>query len=436
MQSSGGLTDSARAAAHAAVTVLSGPAGGVGGALLLAELAGEPDVLCFDMGGTSCDVCLIQASRVAETAGRVLAGRPLALPALDIQTVGAGGGSIAWRDPGGALRVGPASAGADPGPACYGRGGRRPTVTDANLLLGRLLEDSPLAGGLSLERSAALDAVSALAEELGLGALACAEGIVRVAENEMLGALRLMTVERGIDPRGFVLMPFGGAGPLHAAAMARELGIRRILCPRASGVLSALGLAAAAPRRDVSRTVMLGGRALTSERLRHEREALIAEARSALATEPARVRVSHELRYSGQSFELPVEEEIAPADDDGGLDPDALRASFARAHEVRYGYRDDSAEVELVNLRVSVLGPSPPLRPGAATESEPATSIRPIVFGGERIDATVLRGELPPGTSLLGPAVCALPEATLLVPPAWSGTVDRQGTIHLAVETG
>jgi N-methylhydantoinase A len=257
-----------------------------------------------------------------------------------------------------------------------------------------------------------------------------------VAENEMLGALRLMTVERGIDPRGFVLMPFGGAGPLHAAAMAHELGIRRILCPRASGVLSALGLAAAAPRRDVSRTVMLGGRALTSERLRDEREALIAEARAALATEPARVRVSHELRYHGQSFELPVEEEIAPAHDHGGLDPDALRASFARAHEVRYGYRDDSAEVELVNLRVSVLGSSPALRPGAAAESEPATAIRPVVFDGERIDAAVLHGELPPGTPLLGPAVCALPEATLLVPPGWSGTVDRQGTIHLAVETG
>jgi N-methylhydantoinase A len=436
MQSSGGLTDSARAAAHAAVTVLSGPAGGAGGALLLAEMAGEPDVLCFDMGGTSCDVCLIQGSRVAETADRVLAGRPLALPALDIQTVGAGGGSIAWRDPGGALRVGPASAGADPGPACYGRGGLQPTVTDANLLLGRLLEDSPLAGGLSLDRSAALRAVSALAEELGLGPLACAEGIVRVAENEMLGALRLMTVERGIDPRGFVLMPFGGAGPLHAAAMARELGIRRILCPRASGVLSALGLAAAAPRRDVSRTVMLGGRALTPERLEGERDALIAEARSALASDPARVRVRHELRYRGQSFELAVEEELAPAQERAGLDPDALRAEFARAHEVRYGYRDDSAEVELVNMRVSVFGPSSPLRPGAAAQGKPATAVRPIVFDGERIDATVLRGELPPGTSLLGLALCALPEATLLVPPGWSGSVDPQGTIHLAAETG
>jgi N-methylhydantoinase A len=435
MQSSGGLTDSARAGAHAALTVLSGPAGGVGGALLLAELAGEPDVLCFDMGGTSCDVCLIQGSRVAETAGRVLAGRPLALPALDIQTVGAGGGSIAWRDPGGALRVGPASAGADPGPACYGRGGTAPTVTDANLLLGRLLEDSPLAGGLALQRSAALAAVSALAEELGLGPLACAEGIVRVAETEMLGALRLMTVERGIDPRGFVLMPFGGAGPLHAAAMARELGIRRILCPRASGVLSALGLAAAAPRRDVSRTVMLRAGALSSERLERERDALIAEARSALAADPARVRVSHELRYRGQSFELPVEEEIAPAPERAALEPDALQAMFARTHETRYGYRDDAAEVELVNMRASVFGPSPSLRLPAAVGHEPATGTRPLIFEGEGIDSAVLRGELAPGTHLAGPALCALPEATLLVPPGWSGAVDPQGTVHLAAGT-
>ncbi|HYM44944.1 MAG TPA: hydantoinase/oxoprolinase family protein, partial [Solirubrobacteraceae bacterium] len=263
MQSSGGLASSARAASHAALTVLSGPAGGVGGALLLAGLAGARDVLCFDMGGTSCDVCLIAGSQVAETAERAVAGRPLALPALDIHTVGAGGGSIAWRDPGGALRVGPHSAGAVPGPACYGRGGELPTVTDANLLLGRLGEDVPLAGDLRLDRAAAERAVAALGLELGLDTQACAAGIVRVAEAEMLRALRVMTVERGIDPRDFALMGFGGAGPLHACALADELGIARVLCPRASGVLCALGLAAAAPRRDVSRTVMLRGESFT-----------------------------------------------------------------------------------------------------------------------------------------------------------------------------
>jgi N-methylhydantoinase A len=423
MQSSGGLTDSEHAAAHAALTVLSGPAGGVGGALLLAELADEPNVLCFDMGGTSCDVCLIEGFQVVETAERTVAGRPLSLPALDIHTVGAGGGSIAWRDPGGALRVGPASAGAVPGPACYGRGGEKATVTDANLLLGRLLEDSPLTG-LSLDRSAALEAVSRLAAELDMEVLECAQGIVRVAEAEMLGALRLMTVQRGIDPRGFIMLGFGGAGPLHAAALAEELGIERILCPRTSGVLCALGLAAAAPRRDVSRTVMLSGDSLTLERLARERDALIAEARGALGGAPSRQRVRYELRYRGQSFELSV-------DQSESADPDTLREAFGSAHELRYGYRDDSAEIELVNIRVSAWGPSPSPRPLAASAAAPAVDSRPILFGGDSVTAAVYRGELPAGAFLRGPALCALPEATLLVPPGWSGEVDVHGTVRL-----
>jgi N-methylhydantoinase A len=401
MQSSGGLTDIARASAHAALTVLSGPAGGVGGALLLAELAGERDVLCFDMGGTSCDVCLIEGGQVAETAQRTVAERPLALPALDIHTVGAGGGSIAWRDSGGALRVGPASAGAEPGPACYGRGGTAPTVTDANLLLGRLPEDSPLAGGLRLDRAAAERAVAELAETLQLDTLACAAGIVRVAESEMLGALRLITVERGIDPRGFALMPFGGAGPLHACAMARELGISRVLCPRASGVLCALGLAAAAPRHDLSRTVLLHGAELSAERLRTVRDALVAEAEQALAGERARLRVSYELRYSGQSFELAVEQGES-------VDPDALREGFAVAHEQRYGYREDDANVELVNVRVSVWGAAPEL-----------------LVRAEQGD------EYAPGTRVAGPAVCALGDSTLFLPDGWSGEVDEHGTFVL-----
>jgi N-methylhydantoinase A len=432
MQSSGGLTDADRAGAHAALTVLSGPAGGVGGALILAELADEPRVLCFDMGGTSCDVCLIDGLQVPETAERTVAGRPLSLPTLDIHTVGAGGGSIAWSDPGGALRVGPASAGAVPGPACYGRGGTRPTVTDANLLLGRLLEDSPLAGDVTLSRAAAEAAVAGLAGELGLDLLACAEGIVRVAEAEMLAALRVMTVERGIDPRGFALLPFGGAGPLHAAALAEELGISRILCPRASGVLCALGLAAAPPRRDVARTVMLRGASLSTDELAREREALVQEARHLLGAAPTRVRARHELRYRGQSFELPIDEEIDPDPGGGGLGPDELRAAFARAHEQRYGYRDDDAEVELVNLRVSVWGPAPPMRPrspGAAAPS--AARRRPVVFAGETLSTAVHAGEPPPGTELEGPALYALPEATLLVPPGWSGEVDAHGTIRL-----
>ncbi len=399
MQSSGGLASIDLAAAHAAVTVLSGPAGGVGGALLMANLAGAEDVLCFDMGGTSCDVCLIDRSQVAETSARAIAGRPLALPALDIQTVGAGGGSIAWRDAGGALRVGPQSAGALPGPACYGRGGDLPTVTDANLLLGRLREDIPLAGDLRLDRAAAQRAVSGLARELGIDVGACAAGIVRVAEAEMLRPLRVLTVERGIDPRQFALLPFGGAGPLHACALADELGIRRILCPRASGVLSALGLAAAAPRRDASQTVMLRGEAFTAQGVATAREQLLARAAAALdsgqARAHARARTTYELRYRGQSFELPVESD--------GADPRELRELFAGLHERRYGYRDDSAEIELVTIRVSAWGQAPQLRVRGAAEREPVQ----------------------------GPAVRALPEATLFVAAGWSGGVDDWGTVCL-----
>ncbi len=416
MQSSGGLTSTARAASHAALTVLSGPAGGVGGALALAELAGVENVLCFDMGGTSCDVCVITAGQVAETAQRTVAGRALALGALDIHTVGAGGGSIAWCDPGGALRVGPESAGAVPGPACYGLGGERATVTDANLLLGRLPVDAMLAGGLRLDRDAAERAVGALASELGLRTDECAAGIVRVAEAEMSRALRVMTVERGIDPREYALMPFGGAGPLHACALAQELGITLVLCPRASGVLCALGLAGAAPRRDVSRTVMLRGEALSKDAVARVRDELLAQAGSPAragssgeedlfegaarahtrARGASRNRTIYELRYRGQSHELPVASESP--------DPDHLREAFARAHEQRYGYREQHGEVELVTIRASVWGPAPEL------------SLR--ASGGER-------------ERIEGPAVKLLPEATLYVAPGWSGEADEWGTVHL-----
>ena len=447
MQSSGGLTDASHAARHGALTVLSGPAGGVGGALLASEASGASDVLCFDMGGTSCDVCVIEAGRVAETAKRSVAGRALALPALDIHSVGAGGGSIAWRDAGGALRVGPRSAGADPGPACYGRGGTHATVTDANLLLGRLLDDAPLAGGVRLDRAAAERAVSELASELGIDPLACAEGIVRVAETEMRRALAVMTVERGIDPRRFALMPFGGAGPLHAASMAGELGIERVLCPRACGVLSALGLAAAAPRRDASSTVMLSGTSFTGENIAETLDALIARASGELDESVERIVLRHELRYLGQSFELAVDEEIDPRDWFGGdvvpvtdtprvdshalCDPLRLREAFEAAHEQRYGYRDEKAEVELVNVRVSAIGPKPALRLSVATDTQPERESKLVAFDGEWLEAELWRGDLPGGTRMRGPALCAMPESTLLVPPGWSGAVDEHGTIVL-----
>jgi N-methylhydantoinase A len=423
MQSSGGLTDAAHAGRHAALTVLSGPAGGVAGALLLSKAAGERDVLCFDMGGTSCDVCLIGDGRVGETAERKVAGRPMALPALDIHTVGAGGGSIAWRDAGGALRVGPRSAGADPGPACYGRGGEEPTVTDANLVLGRLLADAPLAGGVRLDRAAAERAVEGLADKLGLSAIACAEGIARVAETEMRRALGVMTVERGIDPRSYALLPFGGAGGLHAAAMAEEMGMRRILCPRASGVLSALGLAAAAPRRDVSASAMLREGAFTHERVQEIVERLHTRASDELGAAPVRADVRYELRYVGQSFELTVRADSS--------DPDLLRREFEREHKIRYGYRDECSEVELVNVRVSVLGAMPTLRLAGPTQTAATRESTRVAFAGDWLETELWRGEPAAGTRVHGPALCAMPESTLLVPPGWAGTVDDLGTTVL-----
>jgi N-methylhydantoinase A/oxoprolinase/acetone carboxylase beta subunit len=383
MQSSGGLTSVDAAAGHAALTVLSGPAGGAAAAALLAARLGEPDLLCFDMGGTSCDVCVVEGGRVRAGAGREIGGRPLALPMVDIHTVGAGGGSVGWRDAGGALRVGPRSAGAEPGPACYGRGGTEPTVTDAHVLLGHLGVERPLAGGVALDAEAAERAVAALADELELpDTRACAEGIVRVATTEMVRALRVVTVERGIDPRRFALLAFGGAGPLHAAAIADELGITRIVVPRAAGVLSALGLAAAQRRRDRAHSVLLRGATLT--------DAALAE----LAGDAD--EVTWDARYAGQSHELALRD-VPPR-------ADALREAFAAAHEERYGYRDDAAEIELVTVRTARVQAGPE-----------------VAWETER----------PEDDAIAGPTVVALPEATLVVPEGWHGRTDATGTVIL-----
>ena len=298
MQSSGGVAAAQEAARAGAWSVLSGPAGGAVGAGLLARASGDGNALGFDMGGTSCDVCVVEEGRVRRTDSRQVEGRVIQLPMVDVHTVGAGGGSVGWRDPGGALRVGPRSAGADPGPACYGRGGAEPTVTDANLLLGYLAADSRLAGGVDLDATAARGAVAGLARSLGLGELETAEGIVRVANQEMVRALRVVTVERGVDPRRFALLPFGGAGPMHAAAIAAELGIETILCPRAGGVLSALGLCASDRRRDTARTVMLRGGELSAEQIANEVDDLVARAGRDLPG--ATPEAAYEMRHRGR----------------------------------------------------------------------------------------------------------------------------------------
>jgi N-methylhydantoinase A len=420
MQSSGGVAPAEEAAQAGAWSVLSGPAGGAVGAGLLARISGDGNALGFDMGGTSCDVCVIEGGEVRRTDSRRIGGRTIQLPMVDVHTVGAGGGSIGWRDPGGALRVGPRSAGAEPGPACYGRGGTEPTVTDANLMLGRLAADSELAGGVELDAEAAEQAVIGLARPLGLEPLEAAAGIVRVADQEMVRALRVITVERGIDPRGFALLPFGGAGPMHAAAIAAELGIETILCPRAGGVLSALGLCASERRRDTTRTVMLSGPELSAERIADEVAALIAATGAGLAE--ARPEVVYEIRYAGQAFELPIFGPVHP-------DPDDLRERFAQAHEERYGYRDPEGEVVLVDIRLAMVMPGPELHPAAAPSGRVEESSREVQFGGEWIATPVLRGEPGAGARAEGPVVFELPEATLVLPPGWLAEVDGAGTI-------
>jgi N-methylhydantoinase A len=427
MQSGGGLIDAAAAGRHAAWMVLSGPAAGAAGGAYAAVAAGSPDVLCLDMGGTSADVCVVDGGVVRERSSGALAGRPIALPMLDVHTVGAGGGSIAWRDAGGALRVGPRSAGADPGPAAYGKGGTEPTVTDANLLLGYLSSDAPLAGGVALDRDAADNAIQTLADELGLDLIACAEGIIRVANAEMVRALRVITVERGVDPRRYALLAFGGAGPLHAAAIAEELSIETIVCPRASGVLAALGLIVAPRRRDAQRTVLLSGDALTGDNIRQTINQLGDQARRALTEPDAELSAVYELRYRGQAFELAIAAGTDPA-------PDQLREAFEAEHEDRYGYRDPDQELELVTIRVAatLAGAEPSL---AVEESEPREpeAARKAIFRGNVIDLHVLRSP-PPGTHIQGQTVVELPESTLLIPPHWSGITDATGTIRLERE--
>jgi N-methylhydantoinase A len=353
MASSGGVATLAEAAAHPARALISGPAAGAVGAARIAALTGFADAISFDMGGTSTDVCLISDGSVGRSTERAVAGLPIRLPTVDVHTVGAGGGSIVWRDRGGALRVGPESAGADPGPACYGRGGTRPTVTDANLLLGRLPPRLP--GGIELDAGAA---------ERALEGLDPAD-VIEAVNAEMLRALRVVSVERGHDPRELALVAFGGAGPLHACALAEELGSSTVLVPATAGVLSALGLAAGEERRDAVRSYLVPLE--EAGELPGEGEA--------------------DLRYAGQSFELTV-----------ALQKD-LAGAFHSAHEERYGYADTERAIELVAVRTADVRPAPEIE----------------LRDGESRRVT-------------GPALIELHGSTGWVPGGWVGKSDQHGT--------
>ncbi len=423
MQSSGGVLSIEDAAEHAAACVLSGPAGGVVGAARVAHAAGYANVLTFDMGGTSTDVASVVEGTVGTTTEAVVGGVPIKLPMVDVHSVSAGGGSIAWVDQGGALRVGPRSAGAQPGPAAYGSGGEEPTVTDASLVLGHLADGARLGGDVVLQRELAENAVARIARELGIDVDAAAEGIVEVASTEMVRALRVISVQRGLDPRDFALVAFGGAGPMHACALADELGVSTVLVPRAGGVLSALGLAISDARRDYAAPILSEVGNLEPERLRVAFDELQQLAEGDLGTD--RYLPAADLRYRGQSYELTVE-----ADDVA-----ALEERFHALHEQRYGYRMDDEPVEVVSVRLTAVADADPTElpeepgPLEASTDPPHRTVR---FGGNWIDTPVWdRDQLGRGSRIVGPAVVELRESTCVVRPGWEGTIDATGSIVL-----
>jgi N-methylhydantoinase A len=426
MQSSGGSVGAEDARRRAAACVLSGPAAGVVGAAYVAAASGHQDVLTFDMGGTSTDVSVVKDSVVQSTTESVVAGVPIRFPMVDVHTVSAGGGSVAWSDAGGALRVGPGSAGADPGPAGYARGGRDPTVTDANLVLGYLGDGAHLGGELTLRRDLALAAIARLGKSLGMDALGAAAGVVGVANAEMVRALRVVSVERGFDPREFVLVAFGGAGPMHACALAEELQMPKVLVPRASGVLSALGLAISDLRRDYVRPWV----GLLQDATSNALDAVFAdmEARASEDLVGCRLQRLADLRYRGQSFELTV----------SAGRPGELAKRWHDAHEHRYGYRMESEDIELVALRVVATIPTevPELH-----EPDPAPSLatqrRRACFEAQWVNAPVLqRVTMGRGSEVAGPAIVELDEATCVVRPGWSGGVDLLGNLVLERDRG
>ncbi len=420
MQSSGGVVRVDDANSDAAGCVLSGPAGGVVGAAYVGALGGYENLLTFDMGGTSTDVAPIISGEAQTTTETVVAGVPIKLPMVDVHTVSAGGGSIAWADAGGALRVGPHSAGAEPGPAAYDKGGEEPAVTDANLYLGYLADGAELGGEVTLRRDLSEKALFALGKKLGLSPEGTAIGITRVANAEMVRALRVISVERGLDPREFALLAFGGAGGLHACALAEELGMETVLVPRAGGVLSALGLAISDLRRDYVRPYLSALDEVDERELEKRFEEMEKAANRDLDA-PTHTRRA-DLRYKGQSFELTVEAD----------DLEKLEERFHAAHEQRYGYRMEDESVELVNLRLISTVPvdKPDLEEPKPQDGE--AERREANFDGEWKEVPVLdRETLGRGSEVGGPTIVEFKEATCVVRPGWRGKIDAVGTLVL-----
>lgn len=434
MQSNGGSISNATARREAARTLLSGPAAGVVGAAFVAEASGFKRAITLDIGGTSTDVALFDGTIVETTDGKI-GGYPIKLPMIDINTVGAGGGSIAWFDLGGALRVGPGSAGAVPGPAAYSRGGTEPTVTDANVVLGRLIPEAFLGGSMSLDAAQAHKAVAAIAEHLGASPEQAALGIIRIVNANMEAAIRVISVERGFDPRNFILVAFGGAGPLHACELAAALQIPKVLIPATPGVLSALGMLVADIIKDYVRTIMI-----PAEEAQDRVEMVFAElerqgqadlAREGFAPEQVTLERFLDLRYVGQSYEIvvPFDAEVTGA-----------VANFHAAHERRFGYNNPRERVQVVNVRVKAR--STPARPilekfekkdAATHKTLTPKAFRPVIFNAAgatpQHTAVYAREELMPGLSFAGPTIVTQYDTTTVLPPGWLAEIDAYGNI-------
>ena len=458
MGSNGGAMTLAAAADRCAGTFLSGPVGGVTGAVRVAANAGVEDIITFDMGGTSTDVALVHGLAPRMSHDNQIDAWPLKMPQLDIHTIGAGGGSIVWVQDDGTLGVGPRSAGAVPGPACYGRGGAEPTVSDANLLLGRLPVGRALAGGLVLDAERARAAFRRLRSRFGGdgdvadgrgakmgpatqtlhargggddGLVALASGSLRIAVAKMAGAVREVSVHRGFDPRDFTLLGFGGAGPMHAMAVAEELGISRVLVPRFPGHLSALGQMLADLRRDT--VTARGGRVteLAIDALRARAHAMRDDGAAKLEADGMpRDRQRHEftldVRYVGQSFTLPIR--WNPAD----ADWTPLRAAFDARHEETFGYADPASDIEIVNVRLVSIGEvdKPVVDFAPAGSGDPVIERRPVWFGEWCETPVVDRERLAAGWRIEGPAIVEEAGGTTVAPPGWTVEVDSSGALR------
>jgi N-methylhydantoinase A len=439
-QSSGGLMSLGRARRFPVRTALSGPAAGAVAAAHLARLSGAGDVISLDMGGTSADVCLIRNYQAATIFNKWIAGYPARLPALDINAVGAGGGSIGWFDRDGLLKVGPSSAGARPGPACYGQGGSEATVCDANLVLGRLSPRGLLGGRMALDRTLAEAAIRPLADRLGLTIERTAHGMLGIVVACMVRAIRAVSVERGHDPGAFALLAFGGAGPLHAGDVARCLGIRRVLVPFAPGILCAHGLIVSDLREAFVRTAVTPLRRERMAAVAAHIEGLMAEAEAWFASEAVdrenrHIEVVLDARYVGQNFELPIGLGAAAAPPDA----EELRRRFFAEHERAYGFHNPLDPVEIVNFRLMAVGrlKHPPWQPAPAGDHPPAPIERRAVFftADTAIDTPIYeRALIKPGDVISGPAVIEQFDATTLLFPGDRASVDPYLSLNVELD--